>query len=477
MLYVFISCLLVALLPTSTALARSADTTGRVPGSYVIIGAVTISGNQLTKEFVIRREMNLLPGDTLLTATLAERLSANARRIFNTQLFLSAQVLADSAGASNEVNLRVVVNENWYLWAAPYARLNDRNLNEWVDRGRDLRRLNFGAFADHENLFGRMQKLEFVFETGFTNRFTLRYNIPYLNKGRNLGLFSEFRYQTLANMAYNTIDDQLAFVYQDRVLTRQFDGRLKLRRRQGFYVFHYVDLTYSQTRIDPSVVDLNPYYLRPNRTELDYFGLGYTFRYDRRDNINFSLKGRTFIADIRRMGLLPTDDFGSWQFRLAYGDYYPLGRKWYTNYILKAKVFTNPDIPYHVVRGIGYEEDVLRGYDLYVINGSAFVSGRVNLKRELVRRTYTLGFIKWKHFNTLPLNLYMNVFSDWGYVRNRYTERLHNPLANQWLRSAGVGLEINTWYNTVVRLNVSRNTLRQTNFFVNLQKDIWTRWN
>jgi hypothetical protein len=101
----------------------------------------------------------------------------------------------------------------------------------------------------------------------------------------------------------------------------------------------------------------------------------------------------------------------------------------------------------------------------------------VNLKRRLLQRTYTLGFIKWRQFNTLPLNLYLNAFTDGGYVDNRFSDRLDNPLANRWLRSYGLGLEVNTWYNSVVRFNLSRNSLNQTNFFVNLQKDLWTRWN
>ncbi|WP_345267197.1 BamA/TamA family outer membrane protein [Nibrella viscosa] len=473
-----LGCLL-SLLVDSMCQADQADTIQR--RAYRLVESISITGNKRTKDFIIRREMDVQPGDTLWLASLNERLQANARRIFNTQLFVSAQVQVDTAQRTSAdtttLALQVVVKENWYIWAAPYARLNDRNLNEWIDRGSDFRRLNYGAFIDHENLFGRMQKLEFVFETGFTDRFTLNYNVPYLTKGRNLGLFSQLRYQTLANVAYNTIGNQLNFIYEDAALLRQFEGRLKLRRRQGFYSFHYADLGYQQTTISESLRELNPFYLQPEQTTQRFMTLGYTYRYDRRDNINFALKGRTFIADLRRMGLLPTDDFESWQFRLAYADYYPLGRNWFGNYMLKAKAFTNPDVPYNLLRGIGYEEDVLRGYDLYVVNGSAYVSGRANIKRELFRRTFPLGFIKWRQFNTLPLNLYLTAFTDWGYVYNRYPDRLSNSLTNRWLRSAGIGLEINTWYNAVVRFNLSRNTLGQTNFFINLQKDIWTRWN
>jgi len=463
-------------LTLSFLIAFNAIARGHSNGNPLIINTITIEGNKKTKDFIIVREIDFVIGDTIDTSTLDERIKLNQRRIFNTTLFSKVDVLA-SVQTEGLVDIKIVVNENWYIWAAPYFRLNDRNFNEWIDRGSDFGRLNYGLFADNENFLGRGQKLEFVFETGFTNRYTLRYNIPYIDKKRNTGLISEFRFQTFSNLAYTTSNDQLDFLYRDEVLKTQFESKIKLRRRQGFYIFHFLELGYNQTNISQSLIEQNPFYLHQNSDKQQFSTIAYTFRFDRRDNVNFPLKGRVFIADIRRYGLLPTDNFNSWQFRLALGDYYPLGKKWFTNYILKAKAFTNADVPYNILRGIGYEEDILRGYDLYVVNGSAYGSGRVNLKREVFNRTFQLKFIKWRQFNTLPIQLFINAFNDWGYVYNRYPERINNPLANRVLRSFGLGLEINTFYNTVIRFNASRNHRNETNFFINFQKDIWTKWN
>lgn len=441
-----------------------------------IVNKITIEGNKRTKDFIILREMDIRVGDRIDIANIKERLASNQRRIFNTTLFLTVDIIADVKD-SLTVDIQVKVKENWYIWAAPYFRLNDRNFNEWVDRGRDFSRLNYGLFIDHENLFGRAQKLEFVFETGFTNRFTLRYNIPYLDKSLKNGLYSEFRLQTFSNLAYTTTENQLNFVYRDQILKTQFEGKVKLRHRQGFYAFHFFEMGFNAASISDSLRFLNINYL-PNQSKLQQFAtLAYTFRYDKRDNINFPLKGRSFIGDIRRMGILPTDNFSTWQIRLAFADYYPLTKKWFTNYIVKVKAFSNNDLPYNIMRGIGYEEDVLRGYDLYVVNGSAYASGRVNLKRELFKRTFNLKFIKFRQFNTLPIHLFINAFTDWGYVYNNYPERIDNALGNKMLRSYGLGIELNTAYNAVLKFNVSRNSLNETNFFINFQKDLWIRWN
>ncbi|HLK97269.1 MAG TPA: hypothetical protein VK364_05840, partial [Hymenobacter sp.] len=271
--------------PTSRWLTDSLP--GRTP-PYVVVQAVTLSGNRLTKDYIVRRELDIRVGDSLAVVQLDERLAANARRVFNTQLFISADVVVDSL-VGDRAWLRVRLKENWYLWAAPYARLNDRNLNEWIDRGRDLRRLNYGAFIDHENLFGRMQKLEVVGETGFTNRGTLRYNIPFLDRSGNNGLYAEAQYMTLANLAQNTVGNQLDFVYRDEVLKRQFDAHVRLRHRQGFYRFHYLEAAFNHTRISESLADFNPFYLAGKRRQQQYATLAYTFRYDQRDNVNFAL--------------------------------------------------------------------------------------------------------------------------------------------------------------------------------------------
>lgn len=443
--------------------------------SYVLVANIIIKGNNKTKPFVIERELDLKPKSTVVLKDLSERLLQNQKRIFNTTLFLEVKVDTEKVDTET-INIIITVKENWYVWAAPYFRLNDRNFNEWVDRGSDFRRLNYGAFLDHENFLGRMQKVEFVFETGFTNRFNLRYNIPYLDKSGKNGIYTDFRYQTLSNLNYTTNNNQLDFIYKDQSLKQQFNGKVKYRFRGNYYVFHYMELAFDAISISDTIRNINNNYLANQSRKQQFASLAYTFRYDKRDNINFPLKGRALIANIGKLGLFKGDDFNSWQFRLAFADYYPLNKKIFFNYIFKASVFTNTDIPYNLLRGIGYEEHILRGYDLYVVNGSAYTSGRVNLKREFLRKDYKLNFIKWKQFNLIPINIYINAFADIGYVYNKYSERINNSLANKRLTSYGLGLELNTAYNAVIKLNLSRNSLNETNFFVNFQKDIWTRW-
>ena len=202
--------------------AQAVDTT------FVSVGKVQIEGNKRTKNFIIERELDIKAGVQILKSDLQERLLQNQKRIFNTTLF-SEVIVAYTSAIDNEINILITVKENWYLWAFPYASFNDRNFNEWRNRGSDFGRLNYGFFVDHKNFLGRMQKLEFVFETGFTNRVTLRYNIPYLNKSGKNGLYSEFKYQNLANLNYTTKNNQLEFVYADEQLKNVGDWLVWLK--------------------------------------------------------------------------------------------------------------------------------------------------------------------------------------------------------------------------------------------------------
>ena len=59
-------------------------------------------------------------------------------------------------------------------------------------------------------------------------------------------------------------------------------------------------------------------------------------------------------------------------------------------------------------------------------------------------------------FRTLHLALYLNAFADMGYVwDDRYAAQ--NPLSNAWLNGQGLGLDLVTSYEQVVRGEYSLN--------------------
>jgi hypothetical protein len=66
--------------------------------------------------------------------------------------------------------------------------------------------------------------------------------------------------------------------------------------------------------------------------------------------------------------------------------------------------------------------------------------------------------------NSLPLVVYLNTFTDAGYVIAR-TSIPNNSLPNQLIASAGVGLHFVTYYDRVLTIEYTRNARGQGGFF------------
>ena len=61
--------------------------------------------------------------------------------------------------------------------------------------------------------------------------------------------------------------------------------------------------------------------------------------------------------------------------------------------------------------------------------------------------------------------MYLNIFSDIAYVEDNQFQ-LNNSLSNELLFGSGIGLDLVTYYDKVLRLEYSMNKMKETGFFV-----------
>lgn len=61
---------------------------GKDSSTKIIIRSITISGNKKTKEYIIRREMQLKTGDTVNAGSFNDELQKLQQQVYNTNLFL-----------------------------------------------------------------------------------------------------------------------------------------------------------------------------------------------------------------------------------------------------------------------------------------------------------------------------------------------------------------------------------------------------
>ncbi len=445
----------------------------------VVVRSVSLRGNVRTRDRIIGREMVLHPGDTIRRADLAQKLAWDQRKIWNTNLFISAEVVAaeDSTAPARyrPLDLTVTMKERWFLFVIPLVELADRNLNEWwYDRGRDLRRVNYGLQLSWRNLTGRNDRLSGVVQAGFTTRYVLTYNRPYIDRAQRMGANVDFFYATNREIAYRPFLDKWLFIRPDGLTTlrTRLTGSLALTRRDGFYHFHELEARYTVNTIADTVARLNPDYFLDGRTRQRFATLTYQYRYDRRDNVAYALRGTLLTASLAHAGWLPNADLTQTDLLLGGSRYWPLGKRFFAaNTVRFRQVWANRQ-PYFSTRGLGVGADVVRGYELFVIEGNRYAVFRNNIRFQLFDVKKELRWVPVRQFNTLPIAAYLSLIADAGYINSTIAEKYQSQLANRWLYGAGLSLDVVTYYNLVFKVSSVINAQRQVGFFLNIQREL-----
>ena len=416
---------------------------------FIRIDSILFKGNEKTKNQILSRELDFKPGDSIAINTLDTRLEYNRRKLMNTNLFI--WVKADLNQLPNgQLKISFEFLEQWYILGYPIFQLADRNLNDWWSRGHDLNRSIFGLHFIHNNFQGRNEKLLIKAETGFTQRLDFTYSNPYLDKKKTLGLAINASYSTSKTIPYKTRNDTLQYFTDEKTLRERWAGGITLRKRFKFYDIQTLELKYSHTIIADTIIKLNPNYFTYNTKEQNFTQLLYTYSYDFRDLIAYPLRGRKFDITVNKVGILPADQVDFWEITGAIAYFFDLGSKFFLTTQLKGKISKNTDIPYANIRGLGYGNEIVRGYELNVLDGKSYFLNRNTVKFQLLNKVFKLPFLPIKQFNQIPIAIYPTAFYDFAYVSNNFSEK-ENKLVNQWISGGGLGFDVVTYYNLVCK--------------------------
>lgn len=421
---------------------------------YVVVKEIRLTGNRKTKDFIIRRELDFTEGDTLWVSTLAERIEKNRRKVFNTNLFVTADAKVDRTDPGQAI-VEFDLREQWYILGFPIFQLADRNFNEWwYERNKDLSRTIYGVNLRHYNVRGRAEQLRVNLEFGFARYLEFAYRIPYIDKKRKLGVTVGVSYNTTKNLAYRTDADKLVYLKGENLLRERFYANVIFRRRNKYYDFQNLELRYATQSIADSVARINPNYFLDGHTRQKYFLVSYGYTYDFRDKAQYPLRGFTFSAVLNRYGILPGDDIDLTDLTVGFARYKPLGGRWYFGTAAEAKTSYPQRQPFLQTRGLGYFNDLVRGYELFTVDGQHYAYVRNTLRYQLYdKKIFLKPLRKIRQFNTLPIEIYPNVFVDGGQSWNQYNKLNNSRFANHFLFGYGVGLDVVTWYNAVLRFH------------------------
>ncbi|MCB0768932.1 MAG: BamA/TamA family outer membrane protein [Flavobacteriales bacterium] len=437
---------------------RAEDVLLRVQG-------VSVRGNRITKERIIVREMVAREGDTLSHIALYEKLERSRQNLMNTGLFNTVTVIPVYMDRTH-VLLEVTVNERWYLWPALIFDLADPNFNTWW-LTKDFDRVNYGAYLYRYNMRGRNETGYIKAQFGYTRQFAFRYKVPNMDAKQRWGFSVGGSYFQQAEVTAGTVNNE-------RELIRNFDGSnrdewkadLEVTLRRSHDVRHAWRLNYTQADVTDTITKVAVDYFDGPMTNTRFLGLGYTLLWDRRDSRAYPRSGHYEELRVDRYGLGLFDE-ASPDITTLYvttNQWWRPHEKWTFGLSLRGK-YTIGTPPYYVQEGLGYKHYV-RGFEYYVIDGEHFALGKGNVVFQLVKpRTRRIEGIPMEAFRTLYIAVYLNLFTDVGHVwDDRYAQV--NFLANTWTNGNGIGVDLVTSYDQVVRGEYTVNNLGEHGFFL-----------
>lgn len=434
----------------------------------LVVDGFEVSGNKVSKERIIIREMVFAVGDTILKMELIPGLQRSKDNILNTSLFnfvnLDVKHLPE-----NRIIIEIEVTERWYIWPVPILDYVERNFSEFIKHP-EWDRLVYGAWLQWRNFRGINDQLNAKVKLGYLNEYALGYDLPNLGKKQQHRLATGVYLNHQNEVNVNTVNNRPVYITPPQN-PAQIRGNAFFRYifRRKFYGIHNLRMDYNHFTVTDLVARVNPNYLGGGMTSTNYFSLLYEFSYDLRDSKVYPLEGFLIKLTAKQTGLNIVSSF-PYSFLSLSGVlmyHQKLANRLYFYNTSKGRVTTEKRLPHIFNQALGYAE-WLSAYEPYVIDGSDFFITRFNLKVQLVKpRTSTVPFIKMKQFNKIHYAVYLNGFADMGYVNNEFPGPT-NTMVNRLQFSGGIGLDLVTYYDQVLRIDFAVNRYGETGFFFHL---------
>lgn len=448
-----------------------AQDTLRNDSAVYIIQQIELSGNSITKDHIILRELTIREGNTFLNNELSKEIERSKENLLNTSLFnfvTFEKLFLDST----HVKLYIILEERWYIWPSPIFEYADRNFSTFI-HNKNWHKLNYGLAVIYNNFRGRRETLKLKARFGYKEQFSLFYEKPNIDKNQVNGISIDINYFRKHESDIRTVNNDVVYLeYEKTYLWHLMGSRIIYSYRPKYYNWHKLIFQYNYYGVHDSVATLNPNYLGNGNTRNELLLLGYQFIRDKRDTKAYPLKGYYIDVAVKQDGLKLLGDYSNTYIKNISSYYGKISESWYYSMGIKWKLSSNKNLPYYKKYALGYV-DYLHGLDHYVIDGPDYMLSKNYLKYQLLAPvTETLKYIPFKKFNKVHYAIYLNLFFDAGYVRDRYQSKSVNSMVNRFLYSTGLGIDFVTYYDQTLRVEYSLNQFGERGFFIHFEAPI-----
>jgi len=439
--------------------------------NLVRINAIHFSGNEKTKKVVLVRELEFQVGDSVKQADLPELINISENKLLSTGLFNKVKMNIEYWDTSRGIlELEVELEENWYLYPTYIFELADRNFNVWwQEQNRSLERVNYGVKLSHYNFTGYRDRLKAKFQLGYTRKYELDYLFPYLNKNRTIGVGFQIFYADNKEIAYITEGNKTQFQKADeeQVLLRRFRTGSRVTYRPSNNVFSEFRLEFHRNAVDDFVIEeLNPNYFLAGRNKIRFMFLELDVQYDRRVYTLYPQSGYLLFANLKKEGLGLFKEYNNLSTAGGWEIYKKLSKSLILGNRTKGKTnLTRREVSFANNTGLGWDADLVSGFELYVMDGTDYAIFLNNLKYQFLNwDTKTSKYLP-KQFEKVNIKMALRGNFDFAYVNEKtYTEG--NTINNRWFYGYGVALDLILFNNFLYSFEFSINDLGETGYFL-----------
>ncbi len=437
-----------------------------IPEDRLVIADISITGNKVTHEKILLRELVFSKGDTIRKMELIPAIQRSRENLLNLSLFNFVSMDAEHL-PGNQIIVIIDVQERWYIWPTPIFEHGERNLTTFL-RNPKWDRLNYGLWLKWNNFRGRNEFLNTKIRLGYKEQYMLQYQKPNIGKNQSHTISGSYSFTRQHRVFYNTLENKpLYFENEREYLNKQHDAYLAYFFRPGLYSMHRVRIHYINDWVGDTISSLNPGYFGPGITRQEFFKLNYVYLNDKRDSKIYPLKGYAYKLKFQRvgLGLIKDFEFKNWEAEAVFFAHWQLAQRIYLANVFKGKVNSSNELPLHMKTAFGYSEN-LTGYDHYVINGKDYFINKLILKYQLIKpRSYSLPWFNFEQFTRIHYALYINLMGDIGYANNPIVTDPLNKMENSFQYSAGIGIDLVTYYDKILGVDFAVNRYGMTGFF------------
>jgi len=439
--------------------SASADSNTAKP---FIIRKVIITGNRKTKENIIRRELPFMEDEQYQLPVLVEKFAIARRQLMNTALFHDAVVSLKSM-EGYDVDVLVHVSERWYLFPIPYFKPVDRNINQWlIEQNASLDRVDYGIKLLYNNATGRNDKLNLWLINGYNKQAILNYDRLYIDKRMKWGFNMGIKMGKNHEVNYATIGNKQVFYKDPDTYIRSFlNVNAELTYRKAIKTRHHFGVAYNEEKVNDTVVALNASYYKTNYNRIRVPEVYYKMVFFDVDYIPYPLKGHMAELSFSKKGFGGSID--AWEISAKAGASWPVANKTWTSVKAAAGIKFPFSQPYINQRMLGYRDFFMQGYEYYVMDGAAAGYIKASVTREVVHFNIRSVSSKIKQGN-IPFRVFVKAYVNAGYAHHPHPGP--NPLNNKMLYSAGMGIDIITFYDFILKIEWSFNQLGENGVYL-----------